>query len=248
LRHDTPLKLANSITKILGACNARWHVSSALSGGFKEVVLDKIAAYFAAIMGGLAFWRRDPPITDAPALAMFCIQRALFVAQTTLYGYLRTRAGLQHFNLFTDKAFTPLLREARSRLVLVCLEDLAIYAAGLLPNAAAATRCQLAIDIFAQGVATLAGHELAEDDLVKAQKNFEATCQHVAWAASSAPDKGIAAFSKSAKALIELAPIVDALKKYDDEIVTNSMHFKWHGVRADLRARLDGDALLASLT
>jgi hypothetical protein len=26
------------------------------------------------------------------------------------------------------------------------------------------------------------------------------------------------------------------------------MHFKWHGVRADLRARLDGDALLASLT
>jgi hypothetical protein len=170
------------------------------------------------------------------------------VAQTTLYGYLRTRAGLQHFNLFTEKAFTPLLREARSRLVLVCLEDLAIYAAGLLPNAAAATRCQLAIDIFAQGVATLAGHELAEDDLAKAQKDFEATCQHVAWAARSAPDKGIAAFSKSAEALIEMAPIVDALKKYDDEIVTNSMHFKWHTVRADLRARLDADALLASLT
>jgi hypothetical protein len=48
--------------------------------------------------------------------------------------------------------------------------------------------------------------------------------------------------------LIDLAPIVEALKQYDDEIVTNSMHFKWHGVRADLRARLDGDALLASLT
>ena len=212
------------------------------------LALDRIAAYFMAIMRGLAFWRRDPPIADVPALAAFCSQRANFVAQTALYGYLRTRAGLQHFNLFTDKAFTPLLREARSRLVLVCLEDLAIYAAGLLPNAAAATRCELAIDIFSQGVATLAGHELAEDDLAKAQKDFEATCNHLPWAARSASYKGIAAFSKSAEALIEMAPIVDALKKYDDEIVTNSMHFKWHTVRADLRARLDADALLASLT
>lgn len=63
----------------------------------------------------------------------------------------------------------------------------------------------------------------------------------------AAPDKAIAAFRKSAEALIELAPIVDDLKKYDDEIVTNSMHFKWHGVRAALRARLDAQACLASL-
>ena len=78
--------------------------------------------------------------------------------------------------------------------------------------------------------------------------NFEARSHLIDWAARAAPDKGIAAFCKSAEALIELAPIVDALKKYDDEIVTNSMHFKWHDVRTQLRERLDAHALLASLT
>jgi len=65
--------------------------------------------------------------------------------------------------------------------------------------------------------------------------------------ARAAPEKGVAAFRQSADALIKLAPIVEQLKQYDDEIVTNSMHFKWHGVRAQLRERLNGDALLASL-
>ena len=80
-----------------------------------------------------------------------------------------------------------------------------------------------------------------------AQADFEARSHLIDWAARAAPDKGIAAFRKSAEALIELAPIVDALKKYDDEIVTNSMHFKWHDVRTQLRERLDAHALLASL-
>jgi hypothetical protein len=90
--------------------------------------------------------------------------------------------------------------------------------------------------------------ELPADELQKARQDFEAHSHLIDWAARAAPDKGVAAFRKSAEALIELAPIVEALKKYDDEIVTNSMHFKWHGVRAQLRERLDGDALLASLT
>ena len=216
------------------------------------LALDRIAAYFMAIMRGLAFWRRDPPIADVPALAAFCGQRANFVAQTALYGYLRTRAALQHFNLFTDKTFTPLLKAARSRLVLVCLEDLAVYAAAIVPNADKQQRVTLADTVFAAGLRALqdelAQDELPQDELAQAQKDFDAACRQVDWAVRAAPDRDIAAFSKSAKALIELAPIVDALKKYDDEIVTNSMHFKWHGVRADLRARLDGDALLASLT
>jgi hypothetical protein len=213
----------------------------------KKTRMGKLRDYFSVMGTAFLFWRRAPKLTDSGALAAFCLQRASYVAQTTLYGYLRTRAGLQHFNLFTDKKFTALLKPARTRLVLVCLDDLAIYAAALVPQASKPQRETLAAEIFAHGVVHLAD-ELPADELQKARQDFEAHSHLIDWAARAAPDKGVAAFRKSAEALIELAPIVEALKKYDDEIVTNSMHFKWHGVRAQLRERLDGDALLASLT
>ena len=91
----------------------------------------------------------------------------------------------------------------------------------------------------------LADEALSQEELCSAQADFEARSHLIDYAARAAPDKGIAAF-RSAEALIELAPIA-MLKKYDDEIVTNSMHFKWHGVRTQLRERLDAHALLASL-
>ena len=210
--------------------------------------MGKIRDYFSAIGKSFLVWRTPSPLTDSDALAVFCLQRASYVAQTALYGYLRTRAGLQHFNLFTDKKFTAVLKPARTRLVLVCLDDLVVYAAAILPELSAQRRAALATRLFAHGIAALQDEALLQEELRSAQADFEGRSHLIDWAARAAPDKGIAAFRKSAEALIELAPIVDALKKYDDEIVTNSMHFKWHGVRTQLRERLDAHALLASLT
>ncbi len=245
----SPIKQATIITKLLGAGNDGWHVLANVLALVEEN-LARVGEYFAAmmraVMGALAFWRRHPPLADAGALAAFCFARASYVAQTTLYGYLRARAGLAHFNLFTDKKFTALLRPARSRLVLACLDDVAIYAAALL-DAPAAHKQKLAVYVFAYGVSELADDELSAAELKAARTDFAARCELVDWAARAAPDKGVAAFAHSARSLIALAPIVDELKKYDDEIVTNSMHFKWHAVRRELRARLDGHALLASL-
>ena len=209
--------------------------------------MGKIRDYFSAIGKSFLVWRTPSPLTDADALAVFCLQRASYVAQTALYGYLRTRAGLQHFNLFTNKKFTAVLKPARTRLVLVCLDDLVVYAAAILPELSAQRRAALATRLFANGIAALQDEALLQEELRSAQADFERRSHLIDWAARAAPDKGIAAFRKSAEALIELAPIVDALKKYDDEIVTNSMHFKWHGVRTQLRERLDAHALLASL-
>lgn len=209
--------------------------------------MGKIRDYFSAIGKSFLFWHPPSPLTDADALAVFCLQRASYVAQTTLYGYLRTRAGLQHFNLFTDKKFTAVLKPARTRLVLVCLNDLVVYAAAILPELSAQRRAALAARLFAHGIAALQDEALSQEELHSAQSEFEGCSHLIDWVARAAPDKGIAAFRRSAEALIELAPIVDDLKKYDNEIVTNSMQFKWHGVRTQLRERLDAHALLASL-
>ncbi len=204
-------------------------------------------SHLAAMWRGFQFWRRPQPIEGADQLADFCFQRAAFIAQTTLYGYLRTRAGLQHFNLFTDAKFTALLRPARSRLILVCLDDLAIYAAAQLGAQAAASASQMrdiADYIFTQGCRQIAdgGHdqELPADTLSQEQANFAARLALVDWAARH----GTAAFEKSPQALIELAPIVDTLKAYDHEIVVNSMHFKWRAIRSELNQRLSARAVL----
>ena len=204
-----------------------------------------VAQYFQAMARGLMFWRTPPKIADRAALATFCAQQSAFMAQTNLYGYLRTRAGMQHFNLFNDKKFTALLRPARTKLVLICLQDLTLYAAAALVDGGAseAQAEELAAAVFMQVIDEIADDALPSDAYQKARADFAAQLLSLDWPARLSPE----AFEKSTKALIELAPIVDELKNYDTEIVTNSMRFKWMGVRAELVRRLDAPSLLASL-
>ena len=204
-----------------------------------------VAQYFMAMARGLMFWKKPPIITDVAQLAIFCAQKSAFMAQTNLYGYLRTRAGLQHFNLFNDKKFTALLRPARTKLVLICLEDLTLYAvAAIVDKGADKEQAEKLANItFSQAIDGIADDSLPSDAYQKARNDFAANLPSLDWASLLSPQ----AFEKSTNALIELAPIVDELKNYDTEIVTNSMRFKWMGVRAELARRLDAPSLLASL-
>ncbi len=59
-------------------------------------------------------------------------------------------------------------------------------------------------------------------------------------------EDGEQAFSHSPSALVEWAPIVDELKQMDEEIVTNSVRFRWQKVRQDLRQALNATAVLAA--
>lgn len=54
------------------------------------------------------------------------------------------------------------------------------------------------------------------------------------------------AFSSSPVALIEWAPVVDEFKREDDEIVRNSVRFRWIEVRRCLRADLNAEELIAA--
>ena len=53
-------------------------------------------------------------------------------------------------------------------------------------------------------------------------------------------------FSESPTALICWAPVVDNLKELDEEIVRNSVRFRWQEIRRDLRRHLDAEAVLRS--
>ena len=202
-------------------------------------------AMSASVLRGVLFWRKPPPLDTLARLSAFCAQQSAFVAQTNLYGYLRTRAGLQHYNLFTDKAFMAVLRPARSRLVMLCLEDLILHcAAAVFAAEMEADKCaKLAKSLYESAVAELADDALPAADSQAIQEAFFAKLPMVDWQARLSPQ----AFEASTQGLIDLAPIVDTLKHYDTEIVTNSMRFKWMGVRAELARRLDAPTLLAGL-
>ena len=52
------------------------------------------------------------------------------------------------------------------------------------------------------------------------------------------------AFTASPEALVRHAPIIPELMALDEEIVRNSVRFRWQEIRRELRSTLDADAVL----
>lgn len=186
---------------------------------------------------------RQQPISDRQALKNFINTRGSYVAQTALYGYLRTRAGMRYPELFDDDAFVRSINIAKWQMWLACISDLAVYAGGLLRQRAATSNPQVAQ--LMQGVVD----ELLADTGIPADagEQFANSAQHVRqrialcdWAAVSDDEQP---FSHSPQALVEWAPIVDELKQMDAEIVINSVRFRWQKIRRDLRQALNATAI-----
>ena len=187
---------------------------------------------------------RSGTVADADALRHFLDTRASLVAQTTLYGYLRTRAGTRFPVLFEDDAFVVSINHAKWQMWLACLSDIAVYAGGLLGcrsqagPAPAGALVQRLVDGILERTGTPA----------ESGPRFAAGAEEVRerlhrcdWHALADDE---AAFTASPEALVRHAPIVPELMVLDEEIVRNSVRFRWQEVRRDLRARLDAEAVL----
>lgn len=194
----------------------------------------------AALRGGAR------PVVDRAGLRQFLETRASYVAQMSLYGYLRTRAGMRYPELFDDDVFVASVNIAKWQIWLACLSDLAVYAGFLMlhrTNAPvdqirALMRAVLDDVLTGAGTPSDAGPEFAPHaDRVRARL---ALCD---W---HAVGDDASAFSESPDALVYWAPVVDELKQLDTEIVRNSMRFRWQEVRRDLRRDLDAERVLAS--
>ncbi|MBE0625771.1 MAG: esterase [Burkholderiales bacterium] len=186
------------------------------------------------------------PIRDAAALRHFLQTRSSYVAQMTLYGYLRTRAGTRLALLYEDDQFVVAANIAKWHVWLACLSDLAAYAGGMVRrNSGAADAdvgrlmCSIVDEILAEtGTPDDAGVEFASHaERVRARL---ALCNWSAQTDDNAP------FSESPGALIHWAPIVDVLKELDDEIVRNSMRFRWQEIRREMRQGLDAASVMGN--
>lgn len=209
---------------------ARW------TGGLWEALRD----YF----GSLGRRRRDTPVNDRASLRRFLETRASYVAQTSLYGYLRTRAGMIYPQLFDDDAFVRSINIAKWHIWLACLSDLSVYAGGLLARHSQAA--EPAIGALMQELVAAILEETGTP--ADAGPEFAAHAERVRARLAGCDWAGItddeSAFSASPTALIRWAPIVESLKELDEGIVRNSVRFRWHEIRRSLRRNLDAEAVL----
>ena len=201
-------------------CNRRWFA-----------MLNKLKSLLKSV--GL---RGEDPVKTRQELINFIDSRAAFVSQVTLYTYVKARAGTQYPKLFENADFLTSLKMARWHIYGAAVCDLTLFAAaqlrvhGGLSNDAAE---QFAASILDDILPNYPQDDIADDQ-------FAAMCargkQRAAIADWSDIAVGPAAFQSSSDAVFRWAPIADELKCDDEEILRNSIHLRWIGVRRDLKA------------
>lgn len=188
--------------------------------------------------------RSSEPVTTRDQLRSFIDTRASFIAQTSLYGYLRTRAGTRYPELFDDDGFVVSINVAKWQLWLDCVGDLASFAGGALVRAGydaervgALMRPMVDEILQAAGVPEDSGEAYSEH--AQSVRERMASCD---WAAMT-DDEG--PFSASPEGLVRWAPVVEEFMRLDAHIVRNSVRFRWQEVRRDLRRNLDAAGVMA---
>ena len=193
---------------------------------------------------GIGRGHKTPQLTDSESLGQFLQTRASHVAQTSLYGYLRTRAGTRYPELFEDPGILLSINMAKWQIWLACLSDLTIYIGGLIHQRTDARHddIRLVLSSVINEILTAVGipDEASPEfpDTAESLKRRVANCDF-----SSIPDDEFA-FIKSPEALFYWAPVAEELKNRDQEIVKNSVRFRWQEIRRSARKLLQAEALM----
>ncbi|WP_299395995.1 hypothetical protein [Pelagibius sp.] len=195
--------------------------------------------------------RRDSgPIDSTDTLCRFVATRAAFIAQKTLYGYLKARMGTRYPSMFEDDVFASSIDIAKMHVFAACLSDLTLFAVShALQDETLddVLRRELALQCFHKGLADNAA-AAAQTSAFSADEAMQAFERRLAFHDWHNGPRGAALFTASPAALFEWAPIAPALKKHDKEIVENSIKFKWRDIRERFEKRARGSAVAADLT
>ena len=205
------------------------------------MIRDKIGI----VLKKLGFARPEP-LDSLGAAISYVEGRAAYVSQTTLYGYIKTRAGTQYPKLFENETYLRSMKIARWHIFGAAVCDLAVFtaaqlvAAGHDPGRAAG---------FAEGIIDGILADYRQDDIDPGEfaamaKRGRARVATANWADLA---DGPVAFQSSADALMRWAPVADEFKDLDDEIVRNSIHMKWINIRREVKEIIVPERLLATL-
>jgi len=196
---------------------------------------------------GVGKQKKTDIIKDQDSLATFLNTRASHVAQTSLYGYLRTRAGTRFPAMFENPDILMSINIAKWHIWLACLSDLTLftghhlYQSGEIDESALGELISAALKQVLEEVGM---PEEAGSDFASAREKVIRRIDNCDWNMDRDDDT---MFSQSPEALYYWAPIADELKELDESIVKNSIRYRWIEIRRSLRKLLDCKTLVETL-
>ena len=194
---------------------------------------------------------RNDPFQSEEDLGEFLQTRSSYIAQVTLFGYLKTRMGTKHRTLFEDEVFAPAIQDAAARLFSTCLADITLYTVarlvrngGLEPKRGDALAQRLYSKHIRIGLEEFPREELREEIISDGDSRMAGRIKIGNW-----PDKVdiYGTFRPSEVDIIRFAPVSEEFKEQDKVIVGNSVRLKWNDIRAQLVKRLKEPEFVAIL-
>ena len=185
------------------------------------------------------------PLSDRARLRRFLRTRAAYIAQESLYGYLKTRMGTQFPQYFEDPEFSRGIRIAALKLFASCLADLTVFTVANITRDTGAEReeaAALARECYQQALQEGLADAGEGAPSAETTARFEGRIAHLNWQHAS---EGENAFAGSAEDIIRYAPVIDEFKQLDRAIVMNSIRFRWRDVREQFRRRVAAADILA---
>jgi len=209
---------------------------------------SKIGDYWRLFASAFNFKRHIGTIDTFEKIEDFAITRSAFIAQKTLFGYVKTRMGTRYPDMFKDDVLIRSINIAKMHVYAACLSDLTIWTVAVaythidMPDS---QRVQISESVFRNGLELNLDTSVSEFSVEDACRTFRTRLQTVDWHGAALTRDN---FTESPPAVVKWAPIADSLKKYDVEYVENSVKFAWNNIRRQFIKRLSTDALVEAAT
>ncbi|MGI9514275.1 MAG: hypothetical protein ACR2OL_15340 [Anderseniella sp.] len=208
-----------------------------------STLLVRVTTLARTIASSFTFRSDSFRLDSVDRLGEFISSRAAFVSQKKLYGYLKERIGTRWPSMFEDEVFRASITTASMQVFAASLSDLTIHAvAHSLAGSAEPdeVKARLAHKLYIRSLQENRSQATQDLDVEQLITDFDHRLEGTDWNFGALLPEN---FTRSPAALLRWAPIAERHKKFDAEIVENSLKFAWVDIREQFARRLDADAI-----
>ena len=199
---------------------------------WRDLKLSDFKVYLFALFKAFIPKKKLQNLND---LEEFIQTKSAWVAQVTLYSYLKTRMGTRYVLHFENDEFMQSVNLAKWNIYAVSLQDLTFYVFSYLKINFHFDSLHKAEEIFLNILDDELSNKMPQDIIDEAKKNFKERLNKINWE-NQINDYP---FNSSALSLFKWAPIADELKDLDRKIVLNSMILKWDIIKKEFSERIE---------
>ena len=197
---------------------------------WKDLKLSDFKVYLFALFKAFIPKKKLKDLND---FEEFIQTKSAWVAQVTLYSYLKTRMGTRYVLHFDNDEFMTSVNLAKWNIYAVALQDLTFYVFSFLKIKFNYQNLEKAKETFLNILDDEVSNKMPLDIIEETKRTFDERLSKINW------DNQINdyPFNQSALALYKWAPIADELKNLDRQIVLNSVILKWDIIKKELGER-----------